>query len=148
MNRRRRRVTVHYKPTGAGKTMMRAMGVFHAVFGTVFAIIAVTVIIPSAGLFGVLFLAAGVFFAVNGTLIALGKEGLMGRSYQVETETDEDGELTDEDAPESSAVSVPPPATPQPSVEARLRQLEDLREKRLITANEFEEKRKEILKEL
>lgn len=145
MGRRRRRVTVHYKPTGAGKTMMRAMGVFHAVFGTVFAIIAVTVIIPSAGLFGVLFLAAGVFFAVNGTLIALGKEGIMGRSYQVETETDEGEELTEEGAPESS---VPPPAASQSSPEARLRQLEDLREKRLITANEFEEKRKEILKEL
>ena len=142
MNRRRRRVTVHYKPTGAGKTMMRAMGVFHAVFGTVFAIIAVTVIIPSAGLFGVLFLAAGAFFAVNGTLIALGKEGIMGRSYQVETETDEDEELTEE-----GTRTAPPPVSP-PSAEARLKQLEDLREKRLITANEFEEKRKEILKEL
>lgn len=143
MNRRRRRVTVRYKPTGAGKTMFRAMGVFHAVFGTVFAIIALTVIIPSAGLFGVLFLAAGVFFAVNGTLIALGKEGLMGRSYQVETETDEGEELVEEE-PRTAE----PPASSQPSPEARLRQLEDLREKRLITANEFEEKRKEILKEL
>lgn len=142
MNRRRRRVTVRYKPTGAGKTMYRAMGVFHAVFGTVFAIIAVTVIIPSAGLFGVLFLAAGAFFAVNGTLIALGKEGLMGRSYQIETETDEDGELTEEETR-----TVPSPVSP-PSAEERLKQLEDLREKRLITANEFEEKRKEILKEL
>ena len=33
-------------------------------------------------------------------------------------------------------------------LQTRLRQLEDLREKRLITANEFEEKRKEILDEL
>lgn len=141
MNRRSRRVTVHYKPTGAGKTMMRAMGVFHAVFGTVFAIIAVTVIIPSAGLFGVLFLAAGVFFAVNGTLIALGKEGIMGRSYQVETETEEGEELAEEG-------TIPPPAAPRPSAGERLKQLEELREKRLITAGEFEEKRKEILREL
>lgn len=140
--RNRKRVTVRYKPTGAGKTMFRAIGVFHAVFGTVFAIIAVTVIIPSAGLFGVLFLAAGAFFAVNGTLVALGKEGFMGRSYQVETETDEGGDLEAEEELRTAA-----PAASS-SVEARLRQLEDLREKRLITANEFEEKRKEILKEL
>lgn len=144
MDRRRRRVTVRYKPTGAGKTMLRAMGVFHAVFGTVFAIIAVTVIIPSAGLFGVLFLAAGVFFAVNGTLIALGKEGLMGRSYQIETETEGDeSEQTADISTESSR-----PAQSRPSAGERLKQLEELREKRLITANEFEEKRKEILKEL
>lgn len=143
MNRRRRRVTVRYKPTGAGKTMFRAMGVFHAVFGAVFAVIAVTVIIPSAGLFGVLFLAAGVFFAVNGTLIALGKEGVMGRSYQAETETDEGEELAEEEPR-----TAPPSASPRPSAGERLKQLEELREKRLITAGEFEEKRKEILREL
>ena len=79
----RKRYTVQYKPTGAGKAMMRGMGVFHAVFGTVFALIALTVIIPSAGLIGILFLAAGVFFAVNGALIALGKNDLMGRAYQI-----------------------------------------------------------------
>lgn len=143
MNRRRRRVTVRYKPTGAGKAMMRGMGVIHAIFGTVFAVFAVTTIIPNIPLFGVLFLAVGVFFAVNGALIALGKEGLMGRSYQVETETDEGEELTEEEPRTAS-----PSATPRPSAEERLKQLEELREKRLITANEFEEKRKEILKEL
>ena len=124
--------------------MMRAMGVFHAVFGTVFAIIAVTVIIPSAGLFGVLFLAAGVFFAVNGTLIALGKEGLMGRSYQIETETEGDGP----EEPGDISTETSCPAQSRPSAGERLKQLEELREKRLITANEFEEKRKEILREL
>lgn len=83
----KKRYMVRYKPaTKAEKAMLRGMGLFHAIFGTVFAIIALTVIIPSAGLFGLLFLAAGAFFAVNGTLIALGKNGLMGRSYQIEEE--------------------------------------------------------------
>ena len=127
--------------------MMRVIGVFHAIFGVVFALIAVTAIIPNAGLFGLLFLAAGILFAVNGTLIALGKEGVMGRSYQVETETEEGLEEGPEaDVLEESGAGVP--AAPRPSPEARLRQLEELREKHLITANEFEEKRKEILKEL
>ena len=61
----------------------------------------------------------------------------------METETDEGEELVEEEP-----CTAEPPASPQPSPEARLRQLEDLREKHLITANEFEEKRKEILKEL
>lgn len=143
--KKRKRVTLRYRPTGAGKVVYRGIGVFHAVFGTVFALFALTVMIPNVWPVGVLFLAAGAFFAVNGTLVALGKEGFMGRSYQVETETEEDLE---EEFPTAPTVPGSTPAAPRPSPEARLRQLEGLREKRLITANEFEEKRREILKEL
>lgn len=139
----KKRYMVRYKPaTKAEKAMLRGMGLFHAIFGTVFAVIALTVIIPSAGLFGLLFLAAGVFFAVNGTLIALGKNGLMGRSYQIEEEE------VEEQLP-------PPPAETHdhiPSValdaKQRLEQLEKLKSAGLIDDREYQQKRQEILRGL
>ncbi|WP_251318722.1 SHOCT domain-containing protein [Flintibacter muris] len=136
----RKRYTVQYKPTGAGKAMMRGMGVFHAVFGTVFALIALTVIIPSAGLIGILFLAAGVFFAVNGALIALGKNGLMGRAYQIETEE----EISEMPAVETHD-HIPSTAL---DAKRRMEQLESLKTAGLITEQEYQQKRQEILKEL
>lgn len=137
--KKQKRYTVRYAPTGAGKTMLRGMGVVHAIFGTVFALIALTAIVPSAGLIGLPFLAAGIFFAVNGTLIALGKNGLMGRSYQIETEAEEE-------IPE-----IPPVEThdhiPSTALDAkrRLEQLESLKTAGLISDQEYRQKRQEIL---
>ena len=45
----RKRVTVRYAPTGADKAVMLGVGVFHAIFGTVFALIGSS-ITASAGL--------------------------------------------------------------------------------------------------
>ena len=140
----KKRYTVRYKPvTKTEKAMMRGMGLFHAAFGTIFAIIALTAIIPSAGLVGLLFLAAGVFFAVNGTMVALGKNGLVGRSYQIETDEEEERPAS------------PPPAEthdhiPSTALDAkrRLEQLESLKTAGLIDDREYREKRQEILKEL
>ena len=59
MSRHRRgRITVQNQPTGAGRFMMRGMGVVHAIFGGVFAFVALTVIMPQAGIIGLPFLAA------------------------------------------------------------------------------------------
>ncbi len=144
--KKQRRYTMRYAPTGAGKVMFRGIGVFHAVFGAVFALIALAEIIPSFGLIGLPFLVAGVFFAVNGTLIAFGKNGLMGRTYQIETETEEE---TDQRFPDA-----PPVEThdhiPSVALDAkqRLEQLESLKSAGLITDREFQQKRNEILKEL
>lgn len=143
----KRRYMVRYKPaTKTEKAMMRGMGLFHAAFGTIFAIIALTAIIPSAGLVGLLFLAAGVFFAVNGTMVALGKNGLVGRSYQIETD--------EEEWPTQRSDSPPPAEThdhiPSTALDAkrRLEQLESLKTARLIDDREYREKRQDILKEL
>ena len=141
----RKRYTVRYAPTGAGKTMLRGMGVFHAVFGTVFALIALVEIIPSAGLIGLPFLAGGVFFAANGTLIALGKNGLMGRSYQIETETQEEDQEISPESPAGTHDHIPSAA---PDARQRLEQLESLKSAGLIDDREYREKRQEILKEL
>ena len=143
----KKRYMVRYKPTTkTEKAMLRGIGVFHAIFGTVFAIVALTAIIPSAGLIGLPFLAAGAFFAINGMLIALGKNGLVGRSYQIEEETE------DEMEPRRSS---PPPAEthdhiPSTALDAkqRLEQLESLKSAGLIDDREYQQKRQEILKEL
>ncbi len=145
--KRKRRYTVRCEPTGANRTMVRFIGVFHAVFGTVFALIALTAIIPSAGLFGLIFLAAGLFFAVNGTLIALGKNGLTGPSYRIETDEEEDllnqGPLRGPE-PESHD-HIPSTAL---NAQGRLEQLKNLKAAGLITEQEYQQKRREIVEKL
>lgn len=139
--KKQKRYTVRYAPTGAGKTMLRGMGVFHAIFGTVFALVALFEIIPAAGLFGIPFLAAGVFFAVNGTLIALGKNGLMGRSYQIESE-EEFGQEPPNLPPVETHDHIPSTAL---DAKHRLEQLESLKTAGLISDQEYRQKRQEIL---
>ena len=127
MDRRRRRVT--YRPS-------KGESVFAGIVGVIFVFIGLFFAIPTFGPFGILW-----------TLVAAGIAGMhlyraFGSKY-VGPEIN----IEDEEAGGQVVGTAPPPAAP-PSAEERLRQLEDLREKRLITANEFEEKRKEILKEL
>ena len=141
----KKRYMVRYKPaTKTEKAMLRGMGLFHAFFGAVFALIALTAIIPSAGLIGLLFLAAGVFFAVNGVLVALGKTGLIGRSYQIEEEA-EDGMGPMTSPPVETHDHIPSTAL---DAKRRLEQLESLKTAGLISDQEYREKRSEILREL
>ena len=56
MSRHRRgRITVQSQPTGAAQGVRRGIGVVQAIFGFVFVVVAVTEIIPTAGLFGLPF---------------------------------------------------------------------------------------------
>ena len=137
----RKRYTVRYKPaTKTEKAMVRGMGLFHAIFGTLFALIGLSAL-PHAGLFSLIFVTAGGFFAINGALIALGKGGLVGRSYQIETETEEEPEFPD----------APPVEThdhiPSVALDAK-EQLESLKSAGLIDDREYREKRQEILRGL
>ena len=141
--RKRGRVTMQYQPTGAARGMQRMIGVIHALMGTVFVILSVTVIIPNAGLFGIVFLAAGGFFAVNGIRMAVSKNGMAQRvAYDIEQDLDE------------SIVGMmeePPLAGESPargSAEERLTELRNLYDRRLITDEEYEQKRQEILRDL
>ena len=125
MNRRRKRVT--YRPS-------KGESVFTGIIGVIFVLIGLFVAVPTFGPFGILW-----------TLIAVGITGMS--FYRAFGEKYVGPEIRIEDE-ENDEAAAPGQAAPQFSVEERLKQLEDLREKRLITANEFEEKRKEILKEL
>jgi len=144
MSRRKRgRITMQYQPTGAARGMQRMIGVIHALVGSVFVIISITTIIPNAGLFGLIFLVVGGFFAINGIRMAVSKNGMAQRvAYDVEQDLEE------------SIVGMmeePPLVGESPekgSVESRLLELRSLYDQRLITDEEYELKRQEILRDL
>lgn len=127
MNRnRKRRVT--YRPSKASSTMGGVMGV-------IFVFIGLVVVIPTFGAFGILWtLFAGVIAGVN-FYQGFGK-GYVGPEINIEN-LDEDG-LGDIPAPVGGGVSS----------QDRLIELRTLYDQRLITQEEYEEKRKAILKEL
>lgn len=124
MSRRNRRVT--YRPS-------KGESVFAGIVGVIFVFIGLFFAIPTFGPFGILW-----------TLVAAGIAGM--HLYRAFGDKYIGPEIRIED--EEPAEGAERPSAPRPSAEERLKQLEDLRDKRLITANEFEEKRKEILKEL
>lgn len=149
--RRRGRITVQNQPTGAARGMMRGMGVVHAVFGGVFAFIAITEIIPSAGIIGLPFLAVGAFFCINGIRMAVSKNGMAQRvGYEVETDIEHEviSGLMEEPYVEPSPGVSPSPAVLETNAKQRLEQLESLRTSGLITQQEYEEKREEIIDQL
>lgn len=119
---RRRRVT--YRP---GK----ANGIFGIIWGSIFILIGVFVVIPSFGPFGILW-----------TLMAVGITGYnayisFGRKYAgPEIHIEEEGR----GSPYEHLQALSP--------EERLTQLRELYDRRLITQEEYERKRREILEEL
>ena len=139
------RRNIRFKPSREARTFSRVFSGIFALIGLGFVAIGVTEVIPSgAGLFGLVWTGMAACFVGIGIYGAVSKKGLYGLNHWgLEIE---DGE--DKETPAAAGEPSKPPAASRPSVEERLKQLEDLREKRLITANEFEEKRKEILKEL
>lgn len=141
--RKRGRVTMQYQPTGAARGIQRMIGVIHALVGSVFVILSLTVIIPNAGLFGVIFLVVGGFFAVNGIRMAVSKNGMAQRAaYDIEQDLDESIVGMTE---EPSAAAEP---SAKGSAEERLLELRNLYDRRLITDEEYDMKRQEILRDL
>ena len=114
----RKRVT--YRPSKSGS-------IFGGVVGIVFVLIGIFVVIPTFGPFGILW-----------TLMAVGITGMnlyqaFGRGYRgPEIHIEED--------------SGSPP--PERDVQGRLQELQSLYDQRLITKEEYEAKRREILEEL
>ena len=137
----RRKVTV--RPS-------RASALMGAVVGVIFCLIGFVVVIPNAGAFGILWTAIAVFITGSNLYNALSDKGISSHTIEVEEEEDGDGvrlaevdgALNDDDAGRGSAVDR------GSAVERRLERLNDLYDKRLVTQREYEEKRKEILKDL
>ena len=152
MSRRRRgRITVQHQPTGASRAAMRGMGIVHAVFGGVFAFIALTTIIPAGGIIGLPFLVAGGFFCINGIRMIVTKNDIAHRvGYDVETDLDQSIVGLMEDVPDTvfEPLSEESPSSPAGTVQDRLEQLKELYEQELITREEYDAKRQEILDEL
>lgn len=113
----------------------RPTSILSLLVGIVFCLLGIFVIIPSAGLFGVFWtlVAAGIT-AVNALPLFGSKEG-----YTREIVIDES------DDPDADNLPAPQPAS---DAEQRLRALQDLYTKGLITRDEYDEKRAKILDEL
>ena len=116
----RKRVT--YRP---GK----AQGAFGTIWGGIFVLIRLFVVIPTFGPFGIIWTLGALGITVINALHAFGKK-YVGPEIRIE-----------EDGAEEQTCA---PASPQ----ARLEQLRALYDQRLITQEEYEQKRKEILNEL
>lgn len=131
---RRRRVT--YRPS-------KAQGAFGVAVGAIFVVIGLVMVIPIFSLFGVLW-----------TLIAVGITGM--NAYQVFGKGYAGPEITieEDEEPRRGASSAPAPQThdhiPSTSldVKGRLEQLKDLKEAGLLSQEEYDKKRQEILKGL
>jgi len=117
-----RRRRMRYQPS-------KGQCIFTGIIGIFFCIIGFTMVLPGAGIFGLLWTGIAVFFTVNSFRMAAGKKNAMG-TYVIEEE-------------DLSAVEEKTSST-----EERLRELQRLYDQRLITTEEYEAKRQEILKEI
>ncbi len=132
---RRRRVT--YRPS-------KAQGAFGMVWGGVFILIGLFVVIPTFGPFGILWtLAAVAITAMNGYQA-------FGKTYKGPEITIEEDSAQMPDGHPSSPAPETHDHIPSPALDAkqRLEQLESLKQAGLITDGEYREKREEILKHL
>lgn len=146
---------IHVRP---GKTQSKA----GFIVGIVFCLIGIVVVIPVFGPFGILWTAAAGWIAYShyrngftdkpiatqvievegdGEEITVTKHtGLGAYSYGVESAGSENGKAKQRGAEETSTV--------QESVEERLRKLQSLYDQMLITREEYEAKKKDILEDL
>lgn len=123
----KRKIT--YRPSSA---QIRFGRVFSGVFALValgFVAIGVTQMLPGGGIFGLVWTGMAVCFFCIGVYGAVSKEGPYSRWNRGSLEIEDEGAGTE-------------------SVEERMRKLQALYDQRLITPEEYEEKRKEILRQL
>lgn len=139
--RKRGRITVQSQPTKEARVVRRVAAIPFLIVSVFFVIIGVTTLIPQAGLFGVVWTIVAVFFAGFGVYNLVRKNDVPHRvGYDVETDLDRSIVGIMEDVPETG--------TSGDTVQSRLEQLQVLYEKRLITQEEYDRKREEILKDL
>jgi len=146
MARKRGRITVQSQPTRETRAMQRLATVPFLIVSIFFVIIGVTTVIPMGGLFGVVWTLVAVCFAVIGIVNMVRKNGMAHRvAYDVEQDMAESIVGMMDDAPESEEYV---DAAPMGTTEARLLELKSLYDRDLITYDEYEAKRKEILQDL
>ena len=114
---RKRQVT--YRPS-------KASGIFGIVWGGLFVVIGLVVVIPTFGVFGVIWTLAALAITGMNAYRAFGKK-YVGPQISIEEDRESDGGV---------------------SVEERLQELRNLYDRSLITEEEYEAKKQEILKEL
>lgn len=131
---RRRRVT--YRPS-------KAQGAFGVAVGVVFVIIGLVMVIPSFGPFGILWTLMALGITVMSGYQAFGK-GYAGPEITIE-EDEEPRRGTSSSPASETHDHIPSTAL---DVKGRLEQLKELKEAGLLTQEEYDKKRQEILKGL
>ena len=140
--RKRGRITIQSQPTKEARNMARLAMLPFLIVSIFFVIIGITVIIPAAGLFGIMWTLVAACFVVIAVVQMVRKNGPAHRvGYDVETDLDRSIVGAMEDIVEEAE-------SPSESAQERLTQLRELYEQRLITREEYDAKRQEILKEL
>lgn len=115
----------------------KTQSIFGLLAGIVFCLIGVFVVIPSAGLFGIFWTIMAVLITVSNGINAFSDKGLSTREIIID---DNDSSMA---VGENSALS-----ERKKDIELRLRAAEELYQDGAITKEEYEEKRRDILKEL
>ena len=121
--RRGRRVT--YRPS-------KASAAISTVAGAVMCLIGIFIVIPSFGLFGIFWTALAIAITALNAYRAFGKKNIGPEIY------------IEDDSPQPQQ----PAEREQDDIEQRLEKLSELHDKGLITYEEYEKKRQEILDEL
>ena len=121
--------SIRFQPSPAMKNFSRVFSGIFALVGLAFVCFGVGTISNGAGLFGLVWTLMACCFVGIGVYGAVSKNGLYGMHRGAGIE------ITDEE-------------TGNESTEERLKKLQALYDQRLITAEEYEAKRQEILKEL
>lgn len=122
--------SIRFQPSPAMRTFSRVFSGIFALVGLGFVAVGVTEVIPAGGgAFGLVWTLMACCFVGIGIYGAVNKNGLYGLHRGAGIE------ITDEETGDESA-------------EGRLKKLQVLYDQRLITAEEYEAKRQEILKEL
>lgn len=130
---KRRRVT--YRPS-------KAQGTFGMIWGGIFILIGLFVVIPTFGPFGLLWTLAAIGITVMNGYQAFGKKYT---GPEITIEEDSPQHMEPPFSPVQNHDHIPSTAL---DPKERLSQLEDLKEAGLITNSEYEQKRKEILEKL
>ncbi len=115
----------------------KTQSIFGLLAGIVFCLIGVFVVIPSAGLFGIFWTIMAVLITVSNGVNAFSDKGVSTREIIID---DNDSSMA---AGENSALS-----ERKKDIELRLRAAEELYQDGAITKEEYDEKRRDILKEL
>ena len=112
----------------------KASCIFSGIVGIIFSCIGLFVVIPSFGPFGILWTLIAIGITVYQFAMAAGKVSMGSWSIEDETSEKEDGFGAENSTGKSA--------------QDRLTELQNLYDRRLITQEEYEQKRQEILKEL
>lgn len=117
------------RPSKESRPFRAGFSILYTIIGCGFVVIGITQVVPGAGLFGLLWTGMALCFTIFGIFSLV--QTVKGRDstglYGIE--------IAEEDAAKGSA-------------EARLQELRSLYDRSLITEEEYEEKRREILKDL